>query len=99
MSYNLSEVAAANNLLGVFDAANTASGGVLANMALLTIFVGVFSMALLRQNPAPESVFFASAVVSVASFLFVYMGLVVIVWPVAAIITMIISGIALYLRK
>ena len=99
MSYNMTGMAAANNLYEVFAAVNTASGGLFGNMALITIFIGVLSMTMLRQNPPPESFFLAGSVTAVASLIFVYVDLVGIVWFIGSTIVMAISAIALYTTR
>ena len=99
MSYNMSGMAAANNLYEVFAAVNVASGDLFGNFALLAIFIGVLSMTMMRQNPPPESFFLAGSVTAVASLVFVYVDLVGIVWFIGSTIIMAVSAIALYTTR
>ena len=74
---------------------NEASGGLVASLALLSIFF-IILVGLMRQNPPPESFLAASTVSTIVSLIFLFVELVSIIWVIGFTLIWSASAIALY---
>ena len=59
MTYNLTGVPAANNILEILVVADNTTGGIYSNLAIATVFIIVL-ISLMRNNPPAESMTAAS---------------------------------------
>jgi len=98
MTYNMSGVASATSILGVFQGVNDASGGILAWISLVSIFL-IFLFGLLRNNPVPESFTAASTVTTLITLIYVYLELVNSAWLIGFTVLWAVSAISLYRSK
>lgn len=82
MAYNLTNFTTSNNMLGMYEAVNSASGNVLSYLFIVSIFFIVLMTLLKFENPPQESFAAASTVLSVISLLFLLAGMINIVWVI-----------------
>lgn len=95
MVYNLTAVGNATNVLDFFSGVDTASGGLLGSLTLLSIFL-ILLFGLLRNNPVPESFTAASTVTVLVSLVFMYLNISSVVWVIGFTVVWAMSAIALY---
>lgn len=96
MTYNMTGFETSNTLLDLFAGINTASGGLLSHLTLISLSIILF-MALMRNNPVPESLFATSMPMAILSLVFFYTGLTTSpVWIILYSVTAAAAAIALY---
>lgn len=98
MPYNLSSISGATNPLDLFSGLNTAAGGWVGFLTLLLLFCVVL-IAMLRTNPPKESTLAASISTGIVALLFLYMGLVSVIWVVGFSLIAAAAGVGLYFEK
>ena len=95
MTYNMTAISNTTSVLGLYTAANTASGSLIGAFSIVAIFT-ILLFSLIRFNPVPESFTAASVATMIVTLIFLYIELVTIVWVIGLAILWGLSAIALY---
>ena len=95
MVYDFATVTNTTSILGVYEATNSASSGLLSTLTLITIFI-VILIALLRNNPVPEAFLSASSFITIITLIFMFLDLATIFAVIASTLVWAASAIALY---
>lgn len=98
MTYNMTGVTEAQNLLQFFSGVNTASGNVLSYGFMILIWM-FLTFIMLRQNPVSESILASSFVCSIISLLFMAAGIVNVAWFVGFTLLTAAAAVSLYLNR
>jgi hypothetical protein len=98
MTYNMTAFEQGDNILQVFGAVNTTSGGLLSLLALLSVFI-ILTITLLRRNPPAESIMAASMVTFVFSLVLLALGYTSTEYVVGAGAIFGIAAVGLYLNR